>query len=449
MNEISYLQTDEQTITDLRILSNNSGKGSIYDLYNRTRTRGGELLLRELFRKPLSNGEAIANRSDIIAHFARLNSGFKLDATLLDMVEKYLSFGNAPGDNQLHNAGNLSEKEMAEAILATAKLMQDLRVFLTLPEIEAIAPYQEERLAILELLQRPELQPMFTIKPTTRLSFAAASAYDTLLRTNEQAAVLTLLRYIYHIDVYMSVALVAKERGYCFAKISGDAGSGLTLTGVYYPLLQQPVANDLQMSENKNLLFLTGANMAGKSTILRAISTALYIAHVGFPVAARSMEFVAFDGLYTTINLPDNLGIGASHFYVEVLRVKKMATELAGGNKLFVIFDELFRGTNVKDAEEGTIVISATFSKWKNSLFIISSHIVEAADTLQKEPSVFFGYMPTKMLGHVPEYTYVLASGTSEDRHGMLIIQKEGILDILQEGNKHNTFTGTQKKITL
>ncbi|MCH5687338.1 hypothetical protein LWM68_25600 [Niabella sp. W65] len=52
---------------------------------------------------------------------------------------------------------------------------------------------------------------------------------------------------------------------------------------------------------------------------------------MGFPVAAKAMEFSVLDGIYTTINLPDNLGIGASHFYVEVLRVKKMAQELRTG----------------------------------------------------------------------------------------------------------------------
>ncbi len=46
------------------------------------------------------------------------------------------------------------------------------------------------------------------------------------------------------------------------------------------------------------------------------------------------MEFSVLDGIYTTINLPDNLGMGASHFYAEVLRVKKIAHELSQGKNL-------------------------------------------------------------------------------------------------------------------
>ncbi len=75
------------------------------------------------------------------------------------------------------------------------------------------------------------------------------------------------------------------------------------------------------------------------------------------------------DGIYTTINLPDNLGIGASHFYAEVLRVKKIATELGAGKSLFVLFDELFRGTNVKDAHEGTVAITHAFASKENQSF--------------------------------------------------------------------------------
>src|SRR6185295_7447432 len=111
--------------------------------------------------------------------------------------------------------------------------------------------------------------------------------------------------------------------------------------------------------------------------------TAVYIAHMGFPVAAKSMEFSVFDGIYTTINLPDNLGIGASHFYAEVLRVKKMASELNSGKSLFIIFDELFRGTNVKDAHEATVAVTNAFAGNKTSMFIISSHIVEAGEALK------------------------------------------------------------------
>jgi DNA mismatch repair protein MutS len=56
----------------------------------------------------------------------------------------------------------------------------------------------------------------------------------------------------------------------------------LRLEGVYHPELSNPVGNDFSMDAVQNLVYLTGANMAGKSTFLRSLSTAIYIAHMGF-----------------------------------------------------------------------------------------------------------------------------------------------------------------------
>jgi DNA mismatch repair protein MutS len=269
-------------------------------------------------------------------------------------------------------------------------------------------------------------------KSKGKLSYSAAAAYDVLFRSRVRAKIEQLLRHIYNLDVFMSVAKVAVERKFVFPKAL-DKGTGvLKLEGVYHPELKQPVANTVSMHTGQQVIFLTGANMAGKSTFLRAVSTAVYLAHMGFPVAAAAMEFAVMDGMYTTINLPDNLGIGASHFYAEVLRVKKVATELSQGRSLFIVFDELFRGTNVKDAQEATIAISQAFAGRKTSMFIVSSHIVEAGEALKQGNNIGFFYLPTRMNGHQPEYTYTLKQGITDDRHGMIIIRNEGILDILK-----------------
>jgi DNA mismatch repair ATPase MutS len=232
------------------------------------------------------------------------------------------------------------------------------------------------------------------------------------------------------------VAQIAIKHKLVFPTVHPKRSGILKVEGVYHPLLKNAVANSLVMDKDITQVFLTGANMAGKSTFLRSFSTAVYIAHMGFPVAAASMEFSVMDGVYTTINLPDNLGIGASHFYAEVLRVKKVAKELNDGQSIFVLFDELFRGTNVKDAYEGTVAVCNAFSNRPDSKFIISSHIIEAADDLKKKPNVSFYYLPTIMNGPVPEYTYTLREGVTNDKHGMIIINNEGVLDILKNGNK-------------
>ncbi len=432
-----YLATDEQTVTDLGIFGQRNGSG-IYDIYNHTHTRGGEAILKELFLHPLSDREAINRRSGIIEHFASLHLAFPFDAALFDMAEKYLIHAEEQSKNNSQQSV-LGEKEIQHGVTAVIELIQRIQHFIETKEAAGIAPYEKERKAISLLLADPAFEPALKEKLKGKLSYTAVAAYDALFRLREYHKIKELLQFIYHLDVYLSVAKLASERKFIFPRALEKGQYALKLEGVYHPELKDPVSNDLFMNPHKNVLFLTGANMAGKSTFLRSVSTAVYIAHIGFPVAARSMQFSVMDGIYTTINLPDNLGIGASHFYSEVLRVKKVATELHQGKSLFIVFDELFRGTNVKDAHEATVAVTDAFAKNKRSLFIISSHIVEAGEELKQEPSIGFQYLPTRMNGHVPEYTYKLETGITDDRHGMIIIRNEGILDILKNGRRKKT----------
>ncbi len=82
--------------------------------------------------------------------------------------------------------------------------------------------------------------------------------------------------------------------------------------------------------------------MAGKSTFMKSFGITVFLAHVGFPVPQRKWNFRFKNGMFTTINLPDNLSMGYSHFYAEVLRVKKVAQQVRQTQHLIVVFDELF-----------------------------------------------------------------------------------------------------------
>ena len=426
------LHTDEQTIADLGIFGQRNS-GGIYDLYNRTHTRGGEVILKELFLHPLSDKAAINRRSSIIENFSRLKMAFPFGATLIDITEKYLRDSDERTKNTRHQS-LLSEKEIQQGVLSVIELIQHSRAFIETTAVKDITAYAAEREAISLLIADPAFEPV--LRGKGKLSYSAIAAYDTLFRVRERAKIAQLLGHIYYLDVYLSVAKVAVDLKLVFPKALEKGLCILKLEGVYHPELKAPVGNTVFMNPGQSVIFLTGANMAGKSTFLRSVSTAVYLAHMGFPVAAASMEFSVMDGIYTTINLPDNLGIGASHFYAEVLRVKKVAAELNRGKSLFILFDELFRGTNVKDAQEATVAITKAFSGKKTSMFIISSHIVEAGEALKQRGNIGFFYLPTRMNDHVPEYTYTLKQGITDDRHGMIIIRNEGILDTLKNGKK-------------
>ena len=126
--------------------------------------------------------------------------------------------------------------------------------------------------------------------------------------------------------------------------------------------------------------------------------------------------------------------MGYSHFYAEVVRVKKIAIEVASGKHLVVMFDELFKGTNVKDAYDATVAITGAFSKIRECAFVVSTHIMEAGITLRESSNnIQFKFLPTVMKGNIPEYTYILDEGISNDRHGMRIINNEKIIEIIKQ----------------
>ncbi|GHV31434.1 hypothetical protein FACS1894177_06060 [Bacteroidia bacterium] len=205
----------------------------------------------------------------------------------------------------------------------------------------------------------------------------------------------------------------------------------IEIKNVCHPSLEKAIANSILLTHSQNVLFLTGANMAGKSTLMKSFSIAVYLAHMGFPVAAEEMRFSVQDGIYTSINVADNLNMGYSHFYAEVLRVKQVAIQVATGKNLVVVFDELFKGTNVKDAYDASVAVTEAYAARKNCSYIISTHIIEAGHTLKDRPALQFVYMPTVMKNGVPTYPYRLKEGITDDRHGMIIIQNEKIIDII------------------
>lgn len=436
--------TDQQTLNDLNIFGQ-YGEDSIYQLFNRTSTRGGASILEDMFRYPLSDEHEVNKRSSIIQFFASQKCTFPFESSDFDAIEPYLnsqdertrlSVNEQSVASRLTNliAMDADTQAIHHGIITLARLFIQVKIFINTPEVQNNHPYQSDRDEIEQLLQEPVFETIL-IRPVKQKWLAKELAEcDALFRFRERNKVVKLLQYLYHLDVYLSIARMAVEHRFAFPKALPKHSNKISLKGVYHPKVKDAVPNAIEIAEQSNVIFLTGANMAGKSTFMKSLSISLYLAHMGFPVPAAQMEFSVLDGMYTTINLPDDMGMGASHFYAEVLRVKKIAMELKTRN-LFVLFDEMFRGTNVKDACEATIAFTKAFAAKKNSIFIISTHIIEAADPLKESCSnINFIYLPTLMEGNRPVYTYKLEQGITSDRHGMVIIKNEGILEILEAG---------------
>jgi DNA mismatch repair protein MutS len=439
---------DKQTLDDLNILGRYKGN-SIFNLFDHTHTRGGTQLLESLFQDPLSDAEAINFRSSIFQYFQANEIEFPIGGHLLNDVEHYLT---AVGSSSIAGSALMmlqkkllrdiaSDKEYDMIHAGMVSLIEFLNVmndfFSRLDTRGSTSPYQGVILEMKGIFSKPDLKNILSERGITKIPLVKVIRYDHLLRYTYQHDLKRLMQVLYEADIYITVAKIAAERKFVYAKAVpfAEEQNGITIAHVFHPQLPGAVANNVHMDHEHNLVFLTGANMAGKSTFMKSFGIAVYLAHMGFPVAAENMTFSVQDGMYTSINVPDNLSMGYSHFYAEVLRVKHIAEEVGRDQNLVIIFDELFKGTNVKDAYDATVAITEAFAENSNCCFIVSTHIVEAGQTLQeRSPNMEFVYFPTILDRQIPTYTYKLEQGISSDRHGMMIITNEGIVDIIKAG---------------
>lgn len=436
---------DKQTLTDLGIFSNSADE-SVYMIFNRCRTQGGISIMEQMFHNPLSDKEHITGRVEAIKFFEKAGMDFPFNTELFAPAEYYLS--DVDVRSQLDIADKTLQRKMNGIIGSDAEFSKIHKGLVAAIEIidstlnflakAKTMEYGERVLSHFTEMPKEILELVAANKGAKKISFENCVDLDRAFRFKYRDEIMGLLKAIYYIDVYHSVAEVAIDRGFKFANILDTKDNVIKLNGVFHPRLTNAIGNDITIDEKQNMVFLTGANMAGKSTIMKSIAIAIYIAHVGFPVAAQSMDISLRSGMFTTINLPDNINAGYSHFYSEVMRLKKVALEVSQDKNLVIIFDELFRGTNVKDAYDATLEVVEAFSTIKECTFIVSTHIIEAAEVLaQRCNNVQFVYMPTVMENGVPRYTYKIRQGVTEDRHGMVIINNEGIVNILEAAFKN------------
>lgn len=438
--------TDQQTLNDISIFSK-SGKPSIYAFFNQTHTAGGAELLEQMFRAPLSDREAINRRSAVFRHFQQRKPQLPFQSIWFDAAVHYLE--NSDARTRLtHEDNNLKRKFtsligsdtayqfVVNGVDAVSNIVTSIYAFVNSDALKGNEEMEKETAILLARMEDPAFAQVLPLATLKKRSFEDTALLDKLYRFTLRETIMKVLHYCYAIDLYHCVANVATKLELAFPVATED-NSGLMLNKAWHPLLERAVPNSFELLPGQQVVFLTGANMAGKSTFMKTLGICMYLAHMGFPVPAADMQFTVRDGIFTTINLADNLNMGHSHFYAEVLRVKNIVEQVRQGHNLFVIFDELFRGTNVKDAGDGTVAITQAFAMQKQTLFVVSTHIIEAADELkQRCDNIRYVYMPTYMEGSVPRYTYKLEEGVTADRHGMLIIQNEGMLDMLREASR-------------
>jgi DNA mismatch repair protein MutS len=244
--------------------------------------------------------------------------------------------------------------------------------------------------------------------------------------TNGQAAAFWKRWYLF--EAYLSISDGIVRQGFVFPSFDETTFS---IEGLYHPLIKNPVKNNLVAG--RNVILLTGPNMSGKSTLLKAVSLCVYLGHAGLALPASKASMPFFSTISAAINLTDSIVSGYSHFMSEIITLKNVVGEAAENKSCFAVFDELFRGTNMEDALEISTATIKGLLKFTRSLFIISTHLHRLKDLEEiRQSQVATYFIECGLKNNIPAFTYKLQEGWSDLRLGRILFDREGLNKMLE-----------------
>jgi DNA mismatch repair protein MutS len=433
---------DADTLRDLEILPAAGSRGrTLWDLVDRTRSRPGADHLRRALTEPPSDIDAILARQH--AHRALASAlpevRALLDAAAADAIERYL--GSTWHLPEAHPAGARlafagvwapawfqdyeravaeGQARIASALTAAADLAGRLAAT-DAPLLRALGAELVSGLDDADVVEVRRLAP--------RTSRRARLAFDQLARSRAVPKIRAILDGLGRLEASWCLAAVTAERGWCFPV----PAAGFTVHGLAHPLLPGPaVPNDLALDVETRVGFVTGPNMAGKSTFLKAVGVAMVLAHAGCGVPAAAMTFAPAGIVFSSLQVADDLGRGESFYLAEVRRVKALAEALRRHGSILAVVDEPFRGTNVHDAAEATIAVVTSLARQRGALVFVASHLAEVVPAIAADPHVRLLHFAADVRDTAVTFDYLVREGLSTQRLGMVLLKREGVLELLE-----------------
>lgn len=431
---------DTQTIKDLEIFVDSRSPNSISNFYNQTKTFGGKNFLRQLMNNPITDINELRQRTALIQFLSETGFELKINSGQFEFIERYQGLPIAVLRNNFVDAflQNLSYRISPSNNYYLIKSGVQQLVYLLVQLKEKIETLNKTdiplKLALFKenisaLIDNKDFKALYTKR--LKITYSKLNKLDNLFRRKYKNELHKIIDLVYNLDAFISIAKVAKQKNLALPNYSDLTTPSLSIEGFYHPLLHNAVPYSIIIDESSNLCFLTGPNMAGKSTFLKSVGLSVYLAHIGFPVPAKKMTTTIYNGIVTTINLSDDINLGDSHFYSEVNRIKETILKIKEKKNLLVIFDELFRGTNVKDAFDCSLLIIKSFANIPDSAYLISTHITEVAEKVKDLRNIQFKFFDSKLVDNIPTFEYKLENGISHERLGMYILKNEKIIEML------------------
>jgi hypothetical protein len=201
--------------------------------------------------------------------------------------------------------------------------------------------------------------------------------------------------------------------------------------GLGHPLISREkcVKNDIDISRKPFFMIITGANMAGKSTYLRTIGVNHLLASVGLPACANKMRF--YPGrLLTNLRTSDSLVNSESYFFAELKRLKMIIDRLEAGEAgIFIILDEILKGTNSEDKQKGSLALMKRLVRLGGN-GIIATHDLALGNLEDEFPQEIGNWhFDARIQEDTLTFTYRLQEGIAQNMNASFLMRKMGITE--------------------
>src|SRR6186713_1856075 len=314
------LEIDDTTYADLSLFSNEE-EYSLFHKLNFTRTRGGMDQLLDFFNHPFGDKDRINETQRIISLIAAHSAEWPLsisNGTIMVMerfyetaVDTIPEAHNLPGAlaYKIFHAPDYSLVRYTVGHFADfVRGMHSLIQLLSGPGCPALLASLLQRAE--RLLDHEILHSLAKREAGARLNPVQVIYYGHYTRMRFKTAAMDLIDIYNRLDAWYSMAMAMERHHLSFPVFVDEEGPFLEADGMYHLLLPAPASYDVRLDRDSNFLFLTGANMAGKSTFIRSVGVAVFLAHLGMGVPAASLRLSLFDGILSNINVMDNISKG-------------------------------------------------------------------------------------------------------------------------------------------
>lgn len=204
---------------------------------------------------------------------------------------------------------------------------------------------------------------------------------------------------------------------------------------VGHPLLdrRKRVSNDLHLAGQGHLKLVTGSNMAGKSTFLRAVGVNIVLAMMGAPVCAEALQLPRLR-VYTSMRTQDALQESTSSFYAELKRLKVIIEAVESRSDVFFLLDEILKGTNSNDRHRGAKALILQLIQGEGR-GIVATHDLELGELAAQHPTQIENWcMEVEVQDQALRFDYTLKPGVSQSFNASYLMQNMGIrMDALEE----------------